>query len=294
MLLGPEMKRKLKLRNLPNEELLRLYDSELVSRLHNANDLSDTRKMVRRFLESLNGYPPSAMLGKAFLAQFSHLKPRSLARYSKMVGSFLKWYGETWDYKVRIPRELPQYVEDEQVEKLFTAIKNKRSHKGCIVRDSLLVELALKSGMRRAELASLEAKDIHADFLLVKQGKNKKDRLIPLPPDIALRLNNFVKGKDPDSKVFGLKAPCIANKIRLFSKKAGTNGIHTHSLRSKYACDLLEHNIDVRTVQQLLGHENLSTTQIYLPITDKRLREAANVLEAKTKPQTTETYTGFS
>ena len=64
MLLGPEMKRKLQLRNRPNEELLRLYDSERVSRLHNAKDLDDTRRMVKRFLDSLKGYPSSLSFPK--------------------------------------------------------------------------------------------------------------------------------------------------------------------------------------------------------------------------------------
>lgn len=155
------------MRHKTNEELFQLYDSDLVLRLHNHKDLSDTRKMVARFLlEYLNGYPPSPELAKGFLAQYADRKPRTIARYAKMIKSFMKWYGEPMDdFRVKIPKTLPTYTEDGDIEKLFAAIENKRSHKGCIVRDSLLVALALKTGMRRAELANLEPKDIHPDFL---------------------------------------------------------------------------------------------------------------------------------
>ena len=69
--------------------------------------------------------------------------------------------------------------------------------------------MALNSGMRRGELASLEVKDIHPDFLVVRNGKGGKDRIIPLVPAMAIRLKNFVKGRQSDEKVFGLKAPSI-------------------------------------------------------------------------------------
>lgn len=65
---------------------------------------------------------------------------------------------------MKVPKSLPPYTTDSQVERLFSAIENKRSHKGCIVRDTLMAEVALKTGMRRSELANLEAKDIHPDF----------------------------------------------------------------------------------------------------------------------------------
>jgi integrase/recombinase XerD len=282
VLLGPEAKRRLMLRQLSNEELFRLYDGDLVLRLHNAKNLSDTRRMLARFKEYLNGYPPSGPLAKAFLAQFANRKPRTLYRYAQMLRVFMKWYGEPMDdFKVRVPKSLPPYTEDSDIEKLFRAIETKKTHKGCIVRDSLLVALALHSGLRRGELANLTPQDIHADFLVVMRGKGEKDRMVPLVPDIALRLRNFIKGMEPNEKVFKLKAPCITMKIKQFARKAGLDRLHTHSLRAKFATDLLEAGANIRAVQLLLGHENLSTTQVYLAITDKSLRQAVNLLDSK-------------
>jgi integrase len=82
-----------------------------------------------------------------------------------MIRVFVKWYGEPMDdFKVKVPKNMPPYTENSDIEKLFSAIQNKKTHKGCITRDSLLVALALKTGMRRSELANLEPRDIHPDF----------------------------------------------------------------------------------------------------------------------------------
>ena len=269
------------MRHMQNEELFKLYDSELALRLHNAKNLSDTRKVLARFLlEYLDGFPPTPELAKAFLAQYADKKPRTLYRYAQMIKGFMKWYGEPMDdFKVKRPKSLPPYTEDSDIEKLFAAVESKKTHKGCIVRDSLLVRLALKTGMRRSELANLEPKDIHADFLVVVGGKGGKDRIIPLAPATAQRLQNFIKGMEPGEKVFKLKAACITNKIRQFAKKAGLNGFHAHSMRHKFATDLLEKGANIKVVQELLGHENLATTEVYLSIVDQGLHDAVSLLE---------------
>jgi integrase len=152
---------------MTNDQLFELYDSDLVLRLRNVKNLSDTRKILARFKQYLNGYPPSPELAKGFLSQFANRKPRTLYRYAQMIRVFMKWYGEPMnDFKVKVPKNMPPYIENSDIEKLFSAIESKKTHKGCITRDSLLVELALKTGMRRAELANLEPRDIHPDFLL--------------------------------------------------------------------------------------------------------------------------------
>ena len=102
-----------------------------------------------------------------------------------------------------------------------------------------------------------------------------------LPASICLRLQKFVNGMQPNENVFKLKPPCITMKIKSFARRAGLDNLHTHSLRHKYAITLLERGVDIRTVQELLGHESLSTTQIYLSVTDKRLREAVDTLDEK-------------
>ena len=272
------------MRQMSNHDLLKRYDIELVLRLHNRKNLSDTRKILLKFVVFLAERSPTADLGKEFLAQYADRKPRTLYRYAQMVKFFLKWYGQPMDdFKVKIPRTLPPYIEDVQIEKILHAIETKANHKGTIARDLLLVQVDLKTGMRRAEMAELEARDIHADFVVVRDGKGGKDRVIPLAPSIAQKFNNFVKGMKPNEKVFKLEAPSISMKIKKFARKAGYENFHAHSIRHKFATDLLEHGVDLKIVQELLGHENLATTQVYLAITSERMREAVNLLDNSKK-----------
>ena len=90
----------------------------------------------------------------------------------------MKWYGEPIDdFKVKIPKTLPPYTEGSAVEQLLSAIENKKTHKGTIVRATLLVAVALKTGIRRGELHKLETGDIHGDFLVVRNGKGGRIEL---------------------------------------------------------------------------------------------------------------------
>ena len=272
------------LRQKCNDELFELYDSDLILRLRNAKNLSDTRKILAKFKQFLNQFPPSSEIAKAFLAQYADRKPRTLYRYAQMIKALMNWYGEPMnDFKVKVPKSLPTYTDDQDIEKLFKAIENKKTHKGCIVRDSLMTKLALRTGMRRSELANLMVKDVHADFLMVKNGKGAKDRVIPLVAELVLRLHNFIRDMQPDERVFKLKPASITMKIKKFARAAGLTDLHAHTLRHKFATDLLERGANLKVVQQLLGHENLATTEVYLSITDQSLRDAVGLLDSKAK-----------
>jgi integrase/recombinase XerD len=280
VLLGPDGRRRLALREKTNDELFGLYHDDLVLRLHNAKNLKDTLTLLTHFGEFLGAFPPSSELAKSFLARYADYNAYTLYRYTQMVKAFMKWYGEPLlDVHIKIPKSLPDYTEDLDIEKLLDAIGHKKSHKGIIERDRLLVEVALKTGLRRAELASLKTEDIYENSLIVRQGKGKKDRMIPLTSDIARKLHSFIKNMKPGQRVFGLGAPWISMKVKQFAKKAGLTRVHTHALRHKFATDLLESGVDIKVVQTLLGHANLNTTEVYLSLTDKRLYDAIKQMD---------------
>ena len=268
------------LRDKTSAELFQLYDSDLVLRLHNIKNLRDTRTLLSHFEDFLGERPISPEVAKGFLAKYADRKPRTLYRYAQMIKAFMKWYGEPLDdIKVRVPKTLPSYTEDHDIEKLLDAIGQKKSHKGCIIRDRLIVEVAWRTGMRRAELAGLKKKDIHTDSLIVRGGKGNRDRMIPLTQDVTEKLGDFIKDMKPDDKVFGLGAPAISMKVKQFAIKAGLADFHTHTLRHKYATDLLESGANIKVVQALLGHEQLNTTEVYLSITNQSLYDAVKKLD---------------
>jgi site-specific recombinase XerD len=278
--MGPEGRRILSLRDKTNDELFRLYTDDLTLRLHNEKNLRDTKTLLMHFQDHLSVEKPSREAAKAFLAQYAKRKARTLYRYTQVIKAFMNWYGEPLeDIRVRVPKSLPSYTEDADIEKLLESIGKKQSHKHNIGRDQLLVEVALRTGMRRGELANLHKKDIHVDFLIVREGKGIKDRMIPLIPDVAAKLANFTQDMTPEQRVFGLGGPAIGMKIKKYASRAGIKDFHTHSLRHKYATDLLESGANIKVVQALLGHENLNTTQVYLSITEKSLYEAVVKLD---------------
>ncbi|OGN96368.1 MAG: hypothetical protein A2Y89_00080 [Chloroflexi bacterium RBG_13_51_18] len=107
-------------------------------------------------MDSLGAYPPSPELAKNFLAQYSNRKAPTLYRYAQMIKNFMKWYGEPIDdVKIKVPKTLPPYTEDSNVEKVLAVIPKKRSHKGCIERDQLMVLLDWRACVEQSWLIFL-------------------------------------------------------------------------------------------------------------------------------------------
>jgi len=162
------------------------------------------------------------------------------------------------------------------------------------LRDRTIMELFFSSGMRISELVALNAdqmsflkdKDTKRTYELSIVGKGKHIRTIFISPRAAQWLRAYLasrrdvykplfinqRSKDPDSK--RLSARYIQMMISRCSMLAGlSKKVTPHTLRHTYATDLLEHGADLRSVQELLGHKNVATTQIYTHVTNKRLRD---------------------
>jgi hypothetical protein len=90
MLLGPDGRKRLELRSLPNDELFKRYDLEIALRLAAPRNLHDIRRMLERFTKYLGEFPPSASLAKAFLAQYNGRTPRTIYRYAMMIKPFMR------------------------------------------------------------------------------------------------------------------------------------------------------------------------------------------------------------
>ena len=139
--------------------------------------------MLDQFQDFLGNESPSPILAKSFLSKWSKSKPTTLYKYLSIIKGLLEWYGEDIDLKVKLPHQLPEYVEDESVQKMIATVRQKRTHKQDIDRDILLIELAYNSGLRREELANLKVRDIliAEEALIARKGKGQKDRTVPLP-----------------------------------------------------------------------------------------------------------------
>ncbi len=226
------------LRTKNNEELFSLYKAELALRIRNQRNLSRYRQVLDQFQEFLADNPPSSMLAKSFLSKWAESKAATLYKYLGIIKGFLNWLGEDIDLKVKLPRQLPEYIEDESIQKLIATIKTKQTHKKAIDRDILLVELAYNSGLRRGELANLKVGEIliTEKALVVRDGKGLKDRTVPLPSRVSKLLEDYIQNMNTDDRVFNVNPASISDKISRIAKRAGVK-IHAHSLPTSWLCN---------------------------------------------------------
>jgi integrase/recombinase XerD len=283
MLLGREGRRKLDLRNKSNEELFTLYEAEIFLKNRNIDARKEYTRILSHFKDYLGAFPPSAELAKHYLSTFANLKTTTLYKYAAVVKGFMKWYGEPLDdIKIRVPSPLPDYITSESTDKVKEAMLGVKSHKKKSVRNILILDFATQTGLRCAELSDLKVEHIDFDrrVIIVRKGKEQLDRVVPLLADMVKRLLEFTKGKDKDASLFGLNESTISGIIHRFAVKANVK-LHTHSFRYKFATNLNESGVDIRTIQALLGHKDIKTTERYIAINKTALRDAIDKLVPK-------------
>ena len=226
---------------------------------------------------------------------------RSICRKISTIRSFFKFISREGIIKInptinlttpKIEKKLPYFLYLQEINKLIEAPSGNTIFG---IRDRAILELLYGTGMRVGELVNLNIQDIDLDEKTVRVfGKGLKERILPLgnPSIKAIQeyiadRNRFIKKKAINRKEmnafllnrFGgrLSARSIRRIIIKYMKIAGLNKkISPHVLRHSFATHLLGGGADLRSVQELLGHESLSTTQIYTHITKERLKITYN------------------
>ena len=183
-------------------------------------------------------------------------------------------------------QKLPDTLSLSEVERLIETPDTKEV---LGIRDRAILEVMYATGLRVSELIGLQLKDLHLSMgLLQTTGKGDKERIVPLG-DLAIQwietyleeARPFLTRKHPEeSHLFvnnhgkQLSRQGIWKNLKALVRKAGiTKNVTPHTLRHSFATHLLENGADLRTVQELLGHADISTTQIYTHITKKRMTE---------------------
>jgi integrase/recombinase XerD len=185
----------------------------------------------------------------------------------------------------KIHRSLPQAMAENDIEKLLQA-PDLESDYG--LRDRCMLELMYSSGLRVSELVSLQLNQVNTRLGLVRLvGKGSKERVVPVGEEALHWLHRYVRQARPALQVSGeindalflssrgsaITRQAFWQNIKKHLLKAGVKtAFSPHSLRHAFATHLLNHGADLRTVQMLLGHSSLSTTQIYTHIAQTRLQ----------------------
>jgi len=168
--------------------------------------------------------------------------------------------------------KLPVVLTKEEVLKLFDFAENFKSN--------LMLKLLYSSGLRVSELVNLKKEnlDFNENTGWVRAGKGKKDRMFILSEKLSKRLKKFADKHNDWNYLFSkdkhLTTRNIQKIVQKAAQKAGINKeVHPHTLRHSFATHLLSHVADLRSVQEMLGHSSISTTQIYTHVDRSRLKE---------------------
>ena len=177
---------------------------------------------------------------------------------------------------------LPKFLTEEEIDRLF-ATPDIATEEG--IRDRAMLELMYAAGLRVSEMVSLKQAEVDVHTGVVNcHGKGSKERRVPVGKSAIHWLQQYesVKagyGKSPYSNLFLHRGKPLTRQlawsmIKTYAEKIGLQHVSPHTLRHSFATHLLQHGADSRSVQALLGHSDISTTQIYTHITDRHLRAA--------------------
>jgi site-specific recombinase XerD len=238
---------------------------------YGVTDIHDVdRKLVRRFTANLStrGYAP-----------------RSIARKVSAVRAFLadeakRGYIEANPAEgvkqPKIPRSLPRAIPQRALSDVLDRIDG---NEPVDLRDRALVEMLYGTGLRVSELASLTVIDVTSGPFARVRGKGSKDRTVPIPGEAMRAIARYLESGRPslthgatDALWIGVRGGRLDPRgvRRIVRARVGS---FPHALRHSFATHLLENGADLRSVQDLLGHSELATTQLYTQVTRKHLAE---------------------
>ncbi|MBU1151950.1 tyrosine-type recombinase/integrase [Patescibacteria group bacterium] len=188
----------------------------------------------------------------------------------------------------KIPERTVEVLSREEIDRLFEAVDLAKAQGH---RDAAILETLYSTGLRVSELHNLNREQVdlkRREFMV--RGKGSKPRVVFLSERAAKKIEKYLRQRDDNFKPLFINAlkskdiladdekrlsrVSIENIVRRYALRAGIiKKVTPHTLRHSYATELLINGADIRSVQSLLGHSSITTTQIYTHLTDKRLRE---------------------
>ena len=265
--------------------MLKQLESELRLRGFSNETIRTYTFYNKKFLDFIKKHPKNVSEKdvKLYLSNLIE-KGASNSTIALVKSALLFLYSEMLDKKFniktpKIPKKVPVVLTREEVRKLIDSVSNKK-HK-------LILELLYSTGMRLSECVNLKVRDIEFDegVIWVRKGKGSKDRIIILSKKLSDDLKSFVSNSEGDSFVFKGKSGNLSKRavqkiVGNSAKRAGiSKKVSPHTLRHSFATHLLESGVDIRKIQVLLGHSNLSTTQIYTSVSKSELKKIKNPLD---------------
>jgi integrase/recombinase XerD len=220
------------------------------------------------------------------------LSSSSIGRYLSSIKSFYKYLlieniiDHDPSENIQMPKKwerLPKALSASEVNEL---LDSKRSGKTAL-RDSAMMELLYSSGLRVSELTSIKLGDIHFDAGFIRvMGKGSKERVVPVNSRAIEKIKQYIHEERPEVLKKKKQSPYLFvtrvggkmtrqrfwQTLKALGKSIGIE-LSPHTLRHSFATHLLEGGADLRSVQKMLGHSDISTTQIYTKVTTDRIKK---------------------
>lgn len=247
----------------------------LVSKYLNKDLINVTRDDIKNFFDNFDG------------------NVKTKAHYLTVLNSFYKYLLFMGKCSInpcdgikhpKLSKKLPEYLTSEEINKLFDI----RLTKPIDYRNKAMLEVLYATGTRISELINLELNQIDFDECIIRvTGKGKKDRIIPIGDTAMDALKNYilnyriflVKTNDNNYVFLNKNGSKISRQgffkiLKGLAFDAGIKkDISPHTIRHSFATNLLNNGTDLRIIQELLGHENLQTTEIYSHLTNKKIED---------------------
>ena len=245
-----------------------------------------TLQQVNSYRLYLNRYKDKKGKGLTLKTQNYHvIALRAFLKY--LIKNDIKTLAPEKIELINVEKRSVEVLSREEIDRLFKAVDQSKK---TAPRDTAILETLYSTGLRVSELASLNRDQVdlkRREFMV--RGKGKKPRIVFLSKRAAEVIASYVKSRDDNFKALfvnniraeildeekrRLTTVSIENLVRKCALKAGIiKKVTPHTLRHSYATELLINGADIRSVQEMLGHSSITTTQIYTHLTNKKLRE---------------------
>jgi integrase/recombinase XerD len=231
--------------------------------------------------DDLRRYMVYAMEKQGIKENTAHSRINAIKFYFEQVLGGKKFF---WEIpRPKKPQQLPKLLNEEELEKLFKALSNKK-HKAMLFT-------AYSAGLRVSEIVNLKIADIDSRRMqiFVERAKGKKDRYVNLSPVLLDILRRYIKNYKPQPRIFLFESEATGSSYpgrtvqQIFSNAKNNAGIKKnvgiHSLRHSFATHLLDKGTDIRFIKDLLGHFDIKTTERYLHVSKKQLVNIVSPLD---------------
>ncbi len=275
--------------------------------------LRDIRKMVLFLEEKQLDLPPES-IERQHLQSFiewigqSGLSANSQTRIISGIRAFYKYLllenvidedPTAFMKRPKLERKIPEVLSVEEVQQILDAVDLSTTHGA---RNRAMLETLYACGLRVSELISLKLSNIFLDVGFVKViGKNDRERIVPIGEEAKIQIQHYVQGvrqhlkkidKDYEDTLFlnhrgrQLTRVMVFKIVKDATKKAGViKKVSPHTFRHSFATHLVEGGADLRAIQDMLGHESITTTEIYTHMDKEYLRETILLYHPRSKPK---------